>query len=129
MNKALINIINNINNKENTLTKLFDIFEIDSLNNILTNRVYKNLSLNYQTNFKNLIQKHTVFTNKRPSDYNIIKLVYMNSNNIIKYNYNINSSSMNTVNTNNVFTCNYNKIIYNILHLRVLYNSTDYQNL
>ena len=38
----------------------------------------------------------------------------MNSNNSIKYNPNINSSSMSTVNTNNVFTCNYNKIIGNM---------------
>lgn len=113
LNKALINI-NNINNKENALTKWFSKLEIDSINNILTNRVPKNLSLNYKTNFKNLIQKHTVFTNKRPSNYNIIKHLYMNSNNSIKYNYNINSSSMSTVNTNNVFTCNYNKIINNL---------------
>ena len=118
LNKALINI-NNINNKENTLSKWFSKLEIDGINNIITNRTKKNLSLNYKKNLKNLIQKQTIFTNKRPSNYNIIKNLYMNSNNSIKYNYNINSSSMSTLNTNNVFTSNYNKIISNINHKNV----------
>ena len=116
LSKALINL-NNINNKESTMSKWLTKLEIDSINNInniITNRIRKNLSINYKQNFKNIIQKHTLFTNKRPSNYNIIKNLYMNSNNSIKYNYNINSSSMSTVNTNNVFTCNYNKIINNI---------------
>jgi len=112
LGKALINI-NNINNKEITLSKWFTKLEIDGINNIITNRAKKNLSLNYKKNYKNIIQKHS---NKRPSNYNIIKNLYMNSNNSIKYNYNINSSSMSTVNTNNVFTCNYNKIISSINH-------------
>ena len=43
----------------------------------------------------------------------------MNSNNSIKYNYNINSSSMSTLNTNNAFSCNYNKIMSNIKHKNV----------
>ena len=111
LSKALINL-NNINNKEITISKWFSKLEIDGINNIITNRVRKNLNINYKKNFKNLIQKHTLFTNKRPSNYNIIKNLYMNSNNSIKYN--INSSSMSTVNTNNAFTCNYNKIINNI---------------
>ena len=116
LSKALINL-NNINNKESTMSKWFSKLEIDSINNInniISNRAGKNLNLNYKKNFKNIIQKHTFFTNKRPSNYNIIKNLYMNSNNSIKYNYNINSSSMSTLNTNNVFTCNYNKIINNI---------------
>ena len=120
LSKALINL-NNINNKESTMSKWFSKLEIDSINNInniITNRFGKNLNINinnFQKNFKNIIQKHTFFTNKRPSNYNnIIKNLYMNSNNSIKYNYNINSSSMSTLNTNNVFTCNYNKIISNI---------------
>ena len=110
--KALINI-NNINNKEITLSKWFTKLEMDGINNIITNRAKKNLNLNYKKNYKNIIQKHS---NKRPSNYNIIKNLYMNSNNSIKYNYNINSSSMSTVNTNNIFTCNYNKIISSINH-------------
>ena len=112
LGKALINI-NNINNKEITLSKWFTKLEMEGINNIITNRAKKNLSLNYKKNYKNIIQKHS---NKRPSNYNIIKNLYMNSNNSIKYNYNINSSSMSTVNTNNVFTCNYNKIISSINH-------------
>ena len=115
LNKALINV-NNINNKENTLSKWFSKLDIDGINNIMTNRGKKNPSLNYKNNLKNLFQKQTIFTNKRPSNYNIIKNLYMHSNNSIKYNYNINSSSMSTLNTNNVFTCNYNKIISNINH-------------
>jgi len=115
LSKALINI-NNINNNENTLSKWFSKLEIDGINNIITNRTKKSIGLNYKKNLKNLIQKQTIFTNKRPSNYNIIKNLYMNSNNSIKYNYNINSSSMSTLNTNNVFTCNYNKIISNINH-------------
>lgn len=115
LSKALINI-NNINNNENTLSKWFSKLEIDGINNIITNRAKKTIGLNYKKNLKNLIQKQTIFTNKRPSNYNIIKNLYMNSNNSIKYNYNINSSSMSTLNTNNVFTCNYNKIISSINH-------------
>ena len=118
LSKALINI-NNINNNENTLSKWFSKLEIDGINNIITNRARKNLSLNYKQNFKNLIQKQTIFTNKRPSNYNIIKNLYMNSNNSIKYNYGVNSSSMSTLNTNNVFTCNYNKILSSINHKNV----------
>ena len=118
LSKALINI-NNINNNENTLSKWFSKLEIDGINNIITNRAKKSIGLNYKKNLKNLIQKQTIFTNKRPSNYNIIKNLYMNSNNSIKYNYNINSSSMSTLNTNNVFTCNYNKIISSINHKNV----------
>ena len=118
LSKALINI-NNINNNENTLSKWFSKLEIDGINNIITNRAKKTIGLNYKKNLKNLIQKQTIFTNKRPSNYNIIKNLYMNSNNSIKYNYNINSSSMSTLNTNNVFTCNYNKIISSINHKNV----------
>ena len=118
LSKALINI-NNINNNENTLSKWFSKLEIDGINNIITNRAKKTIGLNYKKNLKNLIQKQTIFTNKRPSNYNIIKNLYMNSNNSIKYNYNINSSSMSTLNTNNVFTCNSNKIISSINHKNV----------
>ena len=118
LSKALINI-NNINNKDNTLSKLFSKLEIEGINNIITKRSRKNLNSNYKKNLKNLIQKQTIFTNKRPSNYNLIKNLYMNSNNSIKYNYNINSSSMSTLNTNNAFTCNYNKIMSNIKHKNI----------
>ena len=114
--KALINL-NNISNKENILLKRFaklEMEDINNINNILINRAKKNLSLNYKKNIKNINKKNNFLTNKRPSNYNIIKKLYMNSNNSIKYNPNINSSSMSTVNTNNVFTCNYNKIIGNM---------------
>ena len=118
LSKAFINI-NNINNKDNTLSKLFSKLEIEGINNIITKRSRKNLNSNYKKNLKNLIQKQTIFTNKRPSNYNLIKNLYMNSNNSIKYNYNINSSSMSTLNTNNAFTCNYNKIMSNIKHKNI----------
>ena len=117
LSKAFINI-NNINNKDNTLSKLFSKLEIEGINNIITKRSRKNMNSNYK-NLKNLIQKQTIFTNKRPSNYNLIKNLYMNSNNSIKYNYNINSSSMSTLNTNNAFSCNYNKIMSNIKHKNV----------
>ena len=117
LSKAFINI-NNINNKDNTLSKLFSKLEIEGINNIITKRSRKNMNSNYK-NLKNLIQKQTIFTNKRPSNYNLIKNLYMNSNNSIKYNYNINSSSMSTLNTNNAFTCNYNKIMSNIKHKNI----------
>ena len=111
LNKGGINI--NINNNENTLSKWFLKHDIESVNSIIPNNIKNKSSLNNFKNLKNLFQKNTICTNKRPANYNIIKNLYMNSNNNTMKN-NINSSSMSTINTNNIFTSNYNKIMNNV---------------
>ena len=113
---------NNVNNKikngnplknknENTFPKRFSKDDIENINSIIPNSLSR---INYPKNLKNLFPKNTMTNNKRPSNYNIIKSLYMNSNNSNRNN--INKSKMNTLNTNNVFTPNYNKIINNINH-------------
>ena len=111
LNKGGINI--NINNNENTLSKWFLKHDIENVNSIIPNNIKNKSSLNNFKNLKNLFQKNTICTNKRPANYNIIKNLYMNSNNNTMKN-NINSSSMSTINTNNIFTSNYNKIMNNV---------------
>ena len=112
-------IINNTNNNklinnENTLAKWFSKHDIENVNSIIPNSLSRKNNLNILKSLKNLFPKNTLSNNKRPANYNIIKNLYMNSNNSIKNN--INSSTMSTINTNNVFTSNYNKIIHSINH-------------
>ena len=107
------NKLNNHNN-ENTLAKWFSKHDIENVNNIIPNNLSRKNNLNYLKNLKILFPKNTITNNKRPSNYNIIKNLYMSSNNSNKNN--INSSSMSTINTNNIFTSNYNRIINNINH-------------
>jgi len=101
-NASNINI--NINNNENILSKCIYKYDLNNANNN-NNETHKN-SYNYLSNIKNLFKK----TNKRPANYNLIKNIYMNSNN---FRNNINSSTINTIN-NNIFTSNYNRIINNV---------------
>ena len=100
-NASNINI--NINNNENILSKCIYKYDLNNANN--NNETHKN-SYNYLNNIKNLFKKN----NKRPANYNLIKNIYMNSNN---FRNNINSSTINTIN-NNIFTSNYNRIINNV---------------
>ena len=100
-NASNINI--NINNNENILSKCIYKYDLNNANN--NNETHKN-SYNYLNNIKNLFKK----TNKRPANYNLIKNIYMNSNN---FRNNINSSTINTINSN-IFTSNYNRIINNV---------------
>ena len=102
---------NNNNNNENTLSKWFSKLDIDNVNSIIPNSLTRKNNLNCLKSLKNIFPKNTISNNKRPANYNIIKNLYMNSNNSIKNNIN---STMSTINTNNVFTSNYNKIINNI---------------
>lgn len=111
LNKGGINI--NINNNENTLSKWFLKHDIENVNSIIPNNIKNKNSINNFKNLKNLFHKNTICTNKRPANYNIIKNLYMNSNNNSIKN-NINSSTMSTINTNNIFTSNYNKIMNNV---------------
>jgi len=111
LNKGGINI--NINNNENTLSKWFLKHDIENVNSIIPNNIKNKNNLNNFKNLKNLFHKNTICTNKRPANYNIIKSLYMNSNNNSMKN-NINSSTMSTINTNNIFTSNYNKIMNNV---------------
>jgi len=106
--------LNNINSNENTLSKWFSKHDIENVNSIIPNNLSRKNNLNFLKNLKHLFPKNTYGNNKRPANYNIIKNLYMNSNNTLKNN--INSSTMNTINTNNIFTSNYNKIINNINH-------------
>ena len=115
INNKLIKNGNTINNKnENTLSKGFHKDDIENINSIIPNSLSR---LHFPKNLKNLFPKNTTSNYKRPSNYNIIKNLYMNSNNSNKNN--INRSKMNTINTNNVFTPNYNRIINNINHKKI----------
>ena len=126
-NNKIINSNNNINNKiskqgtcinnENTLAKWFSKHDIENVNNIIPNNLSRKNNLNYLKNLKILFPKNTITNNKRPSNYNIIKNLYMSSNNSNKNN--INSSAMSTINTNNIFTSNYNRIINGINHKNI----------
>ena len=107
-NKKLIN-------NENTLSKWFSKHDIENVNSIIPNSLSRKNNLNLLKSLKNLFPKNTISNNKRPSNYNILKNLYMNSNNNSIRN-NINSSTMSTINTNNMFTSNYNKIIHSINH-------------
>ena len=111
-NASNINI--NINNNENILSKCIYKYDLNNANNN-NNETHKN-SYNYLNNIKNLFKK----TNKRPANYNLIKNIYMNSNN---FRNNINSSTINTINSN-IFTSNYNRIINNVSSKNKNKNST-----
>ena len=113
-NASNINI--NINNNENILSKLIYKHDLENVNNLMQNNSShkKKYKYNYLKGLKNLFPKNSFYTNKRPSNYNIIKNIYMNSNNNNnKNNNNFNSSTVSTINTN-IFTSNYNKLINNI---------------
>ena len=111
------NINININNNENILSKLIYKHDLENVNNLIQNNSShkKKYKYNYLKGLKNLFPKNSFYTNKRPSNYNIIKNIYMNSNNNNnnKNNNNFNSSTVSTINTN-IFTSNYNKLINNI---------------
>jgi hypothetical protein len=104
-----------INNNENTLSKWFSNHDIESVNSIIPNNIRNKNNL--LKNLKQLFPKNTLSNNKRPANYNIIKNLYMNSNNSGKNN--INSSTISSMSTNNIFTANYNKIINNINYKNV----------
>ena len=109
-NSPNINI--NINNNENNLSKYLHKYDIDNgKNNINKNANHKNNN-HHLNSIKNLFKKKsTLYNNRRPANYNIIKNIYMSSNNIFKNN--INSSTINKISSNNIYTSNYNKIINN----------------
>ena len=104
-----------INNNENTLSKWFSNHDIESVNSIIPNNIRNKNNL--LKNLKQLFPKNTISNNKRSTNYNIIKNLYMNSNNSGKNN--INSSTISSMSTNNIFTANYNKIINNINYKNV----------
>jgi hypothetical protein len=104
-----------INNNENTLSKWFSNHDIESVNSIIPNNIRNKNNL--LKNLKQLFPKNTISNNKRSTNYNIIKNLYMNSNNNAKNN--INSSTISSMSTNNIFTANYNKIINNINYKNV----------
>ena len=108
-NASNINI--NINNNENILSKLIPKHDLENINNIISNNSSRKNKFNYLKGLKNLFPKNSFYSNKRPSNYNIIKNIYMNSNNNNK-NY-FNNSTVSTINTN-IFTSNYNKLINSI---------------
>ena len=100
----------NVNNNEKKISKFAQNYDTEKVKNILSNNSSLKNKHNYNKGPKNSFQKHSIYNNKRPSNYNIIKNIYMNSNN----NKNIfNSSSISTLNTN-LFTSNYNRILSNI---------------
>ena len=107
-NASNINI--NINNNDNFLSKIISKHDIENTNNFNSNNSSHKNKYNYLKGLKNLFPKNSFYNNKRPSNYNIIKNIYMNSNNNKN---NFNSSTVSTINTN-IFTSNYNKLIYNI---------------
>ena len=108
-NASNINI--NINNNDNIMSKLIYKHDPDNINNIMSNNSSRKNKYSYLKGLKNLFPKNFFYNNKRPSNYNIIKNIYMNSNNNNKNNFN--SSTVSTINTN-IFTSNYNKLINNI---------------
>ena len=116
-NKLIKNGNSNNNKNEKTFSKWFSKDDIENINSIIPNSLSQINNLNYCKNLKNLFTKNTILNNKLPSNYNIIKNLYMNSNNSNR-NY-INSSIIRTINTNNVFTSIYNKIINNINHKKI----------
>jgi hypothetical protein len=113
-NSSNASIINNMNNNDNILSRLISKHDFESANLMLSNNSSRKKNYNCLKGFQNIFQKNTL-NNKRPSNYNIIKNIYMNSNNSIK-NY-INSSTVNTINTN-IFTINYNKLVHNVSQSR-----------
>ena len=107
-NASNINI--NINNNDNILSKLIPRHDLENINNIMSNNSSRKNKYNYLKGLKNLFPKNSFYNNKRPSNYNIIKNIYMNSNNNKN---NFNNSTVSTINTN-IFTSNYNKLINSI---------------
>ena len=108
--------INNINNNENnSVSKWLIKHDLENVNSIISNSISNKNNLNYLKKLKNIFPKNTITSNKRPSNYEVIKNLYMNSNNSSIKNI-INSSSMSTVNTKSIFSSNYNKIINKINH-------------
>ena len=107
-NASNINI--NINNNDNIISKLIHKNELENINNFISNNSSRKNKYNYLKGLKNLFPKNSFYNNKRPSNYNIIKNIYMNSNNNKN---NFNNSTVSTINTN-IFTSNYNKLINSI---------------
>ena len=99
----------NINNNGKKLSKCISRHDNEIQNNIQTNYLSGKNSHNHHKCIKNSFQKNSIYNNKRPSNYNMIKNIYMSSNNN-KNTFNI--SSISTINTN-IFTSNYNKILNN----------------
>jgi hypothetical protein len=111
-NASNINININ-NNNDNILTKLISNHDVESMNNIISNNYTHKNNYKYLKNLINLFPKNTFSNNKRPSNYNRIKNLYMNSNNLKN---NINSSTISTINSNNLHTSNFNRIKSNLSH-------------
>ena len=107
-NASNVNI--NINNNDNILSKLIPRHDLENINNIMPNNSSRKNKYNYLKGLKNIFPKNSFYNNKRPSNYNIIKNIYMNSNNNKN---NFNNSTVSTINTN-IFTSNYNKLINSI---------------
>ena len=100
----------NINSNDNILLKLIPKHDFENTYNINSNNSSRKNKNNYLKGLKNLFPKNSFYNNKRPSNYNIIKNIYMSSNNNKN---NVNSSTVSTINTN-IFTSNYNKLINHI---------------
>ena len=97
----------NINNNEKILSKYISKHDNEITNNFLSNNSSSKNNYNYHKGFKNSFQKYSLHNNKLPSNYNMIKNIYMNNNKS-----NFNSSSIITINTN-ILTSNYNKLLNN----------------
>ena len=111
-NASNINIKVNNNNNDCTFSKTKFIHKhgMENLSNILPNNSSRQNNYNCLKGLKHLLPKNSFYNNKRPSNYNIIKNAYMNSNN---NNKNIFNSTVSTISTN-VFTSNYNKLLNNV---------------
>ena len=99
----------NINKNEKVLPKCISRYENEIESNIQSNNLSGKKNHNYHNGIKNAFQKYSTYKNQRPSNYNMIKNIYMNNNNNKK---SFNISSISTINTN-IFTLNYNKLLNN----------------
>lgn len=100
------NVNININNSDNLLSKILYKPDINEMKKIISSHMTHKNNYKYLKGLKKIFQNNT-FCNKKRKNNNIIKSIYLNSNNNIKYN--INSSSPNT-SGKNIYTSNYNKI-------------------
>ena len=100
------NVNININNSDNLLSKLICKPDLNEMNQIISNHMTHKNNYKYLKGLKKIFKNNT-FCNKKRQNNNILKSIYLNSNNNIKCN--INSSMANT-SEKNIHTSNINKI-------------------
>ena len=117
----------NINiNSENILSKIISKHDLENINNIISNYSSRKNKYNYLKGLQNCFPKNSFYNNQRQSNFNIIKKIYMNSNNNNKNNFN--SSTVSTIHTN-IFTSNFNKLLNNISHKKKKNSKSKNKNL